>query len=263
MFLFSILPILSQSALREFKMNVSQINNVGFGKASMLAKVPKFIARDSLMKEQNIEINKNLLINRSKLQKVSPLKNLNYDDYFNDIHYNEPSDHEFFADYLGGRDREKEARGVVVGMTIANTFVGGAAAQLPVADIAACASVVGVMCTKIATIYDVKLTYAVMDAIKQSFGASLLAGLSVKTVTWIPLIGNVVNAVATGAITKTVGDRLVDKFETAMKKAQEEFDRNEKLKNIIDENEKLKKRNELINEILAEIAEEERKRNNS
>ena len=126
--------------------------------------------------------------------------------------------------------------------------------QLPPLGVAGVTATVVAMVYQISDIYGVSLSKATQTAIKQCIHTYVVANLAAKAIGVVPILGNIVNAAADVALTKGVGYKMVDTFETARKRADERIKMLEKINNILSENEKLRKRNEIMNEILEEMA---------
>lgn len=165
------------------------------------------------------------------LQKTSVLSPLMYDDYFNDIHFHDIGDDEFFQP---PDDKESEAKGVVIGMTMTNAFVGAATAQFPGADEIALGAVEVAMGLKIIKgvygfAFDEALIKSILLAVKATVTGKVIAKATSKAVTWIPVIGNIINAGVAGYTTKAFGYALVEECE----KIRQELARGKKIDEIL------------------------------
>ena len=236
-------------------MNVQKIDNLSF--------------KSSVLKPSNLKKTLGvaglgataLFANRADLQKNSNLQPLKFEDNDWDLHYPDISDADFYDRYYGPHGKENRAREVVKASQFVNGFAAFSLAQLTTADGLAFLALYTAMATKVATIYDVKLNKAVVDALGTGARAAFINSLAAKAVGKIPIVGNIVNTVVNVGLTRSMGNNLVDKFEEAEKRYQQNLERRRKLEQIINENEELKRRNDEINKILKELAEEEKKKN--
>jgi len=224
-------------------------------KADAISKRASTISQAFLKKT----ISKNLDTARLCMQKSSKLNSLKYDDFFNDIHYTEIDDNEYYGGKTS-KSRKQEAEDVVLGMSLVNGFSGAATAQLGMADWPVYLSTFTLMLTKISTLYDIKLSTATVDSLSNAGRNTFVSLLASKAVTWIPVIGNITSGVLVGVITKTIGSKLIDKFEIAEARYRERLEMREKYNQILSDNAELKRRNEEINEILKELSDEESKK---
>lgn len=209
-------------------MYVSQINNSTFGNAkSMIIKKVNNISEDIVSKSNISQISKNLneskalksniKLERCFLQKKSNLSDLRYDD---DYYY---YDNESMS-------KEDEAKGVVIGMTMTNAFIGFVSAQVPFGDEVVLSSVEAAMGLKIVKgIYGFKFGDAVIKSIMLAVKAHIVGKVLSKSVSWIPGIGNFINAGVAGYTTKAFGYALVDECE----RIQSELDRGKKIDDIL------------------------------
>ena len=204
-------------------MYVSQINNVTFGNAKYLnlyktsTKIKKpvenILSHQMISDSLNIgQINSNSKIVRCLLQKHSTLPDLKYDDYSDST------------------SKEDEAKGVVIGMTMTNAFVGFFSAQFPGADEIALSSIEAAMGLKIVKgIYGFSFGDAIIKSIMLAVKAHIVGKIASKAISWIPGIGNIVNAGVAGYTTKAFGYALVDECE----RIQRELDRGKKIDDIL------------------------------
>ena len=126
--------------------------------------------------------------------------------------------------------KEEEAKGVVVGMTMTNAFIGFFSAQLPGFDEIALSSTELAMGLKIVKgIYGFNFGDAVIKSIMLTVKAHFVGKAVSKTVSWIPGIGNAINAGIAGYTTKAFGYALVDECE----RIQRELDRGKKIDDIL------------------------------
>lgn len=163
--------------------------------------------------QKNINNNQIIPLSRNTLQKNSTLKSLKY-----------PA-------------QEDEAKGVVIGMTMTNAFVAGACAQFPIADEVALGSVEFLMGMKIIKgIYGFKFSEAMIKSIMMSIKATVVGKVAAKAaskcLTWIPGIGNAINAAVAGYTTKAFGYALIKECE----RIQAELDRGKKIDDILNGN---------------------------
>ncbi len=208
-------------------MYISQINSTtNFGCAKMLEKAPQLL-EISLLKNKNPRICLNKKVDRNLLQKNSLLPILHYDDYFNDVHVSDMSDDEYFQP---SKDKEAQAKDVVIKATMTNAFTGAAFAQFPGLDEIGLGAADAAMALRIIRgIYGFKFDDTIIKTILLTVRTNVTRKVVSKTVTWIPLWGNVVNAVTAGYTTKTFGYALVDECERIRK----EIERNKKIDDIL------------------------------
>lgn len=207
-------------------MYISQINNCSFGNTkSMFVKKINNISENTLSNNmightfKNLkeckELKSNIKLDRCFLQKRSSLSDLKYDDYY----YDDDS-----------MSKEEEAKGVVIGMTMTNAFIGFVSAQVPFGDEVVLSSVEAAMGLKIVKgIYGFKFGDAVIKSIMLAVKAHIVGKVLSKSVSWIPGIGNFINAGVAGYTTKAFGYALVDECE----RIQRELDRGKKIDDIL------------------------------
>ena len=208
-------------------MYVSQINSTtNFGCAKMLERTPKLL-EISLLKNKTPKICLNKKVDRNLLQKTSTLPILHYDDYFNDVHVSDMSDDEYFQP---SKDKEAQAKDVVIKATITNAFTGGAFAQFPGLDEIGLSAADAAMALRIVRgIYGFKFDDTVIKTVLLTVRTNVTRKAASKLITWTPLLGNIVNAVVAGYSTKTFGYALVDECERIRK----ELERNKKIDDIL------------------------------
>lgn len=207
-------------------MYISQINNNTFGntKGMFLRRINN-ISENVVSKNIINQIGKNLnesktlksniKLERCLLQKESNLSDLKFDDYY----YDDDS-----------MSKEDEAKGVVIGMTMTNAFIGFVSAQVPFGDEVVLSSVEAAMGLKIVKgIYGFKFGDAVIKSIMLAVKAHIVGKVLSKSVSWIPGIGNFINAGVAGYTTKAFGYALVDECE----RIQSELDRGKKIDDIL------------------------------
>lgn len=207
-------------------MYISQINNNTFGntKGVFLRRINN-ISENVVSKNIINQIGKNLnesktlksniKLERCLLQKESNLSDLKFDDYY----YDDDS-----------MSKEDEAKGVVIGMTMTNAFIGFVSAQVPFGDEVVLSSVEAAMGLKIVKgIYGFKFGDAVIKSIMLAVKAHIVGKVLSKSVSWIPGIGNLINAGVAGYTTKAFGYALVDECE----RIQSELDRGKKIDDIL------------------------------
>lgn len=201
------------------------------------------------------------LLNRATLQKGSASTNLNYDWDFDDQHGTYMDDHQYFDRQARLQTKEGRAREVVKGMTATNGLVGLTLGSLDVTDWFSYSAVVAAMITKISDIYEVELNSKVENALT-SFAKTYFTGMVLSKVTrGIPIIENLVNSASAMTLTKTIGSKLIDRFESAQKRYDREKELQAKLTKMQREIDEMKARNERINQILQEEIEKENKKN--
>lgn len=207
-------------------MYISQINNNTFGntKGMFLRRINN-ISENVVSKNNINQIGKNLnesktlksniKLERCLLQRESNLSDLKFDDYY----YDDDS-----------MSKEDEAKGVVIGMTMTNAFIGFVSAQVPFGDEVVLSSVEAAMGLKIVKgIYGFKFGDAVIKSIMLAVKAHIVGKVLSKSVSWIPGIGNLINAGVAGYTTKAFGYALVDECE----RIQSELDRGKKIDDIL------------------------------
>lgn len=207
-------------------MYISQINNNTFGntKGMFLRRINN-ISENVVSKNIINQIGKNLnesktlksniKLERCLLQRESNLSDLKFDDYY----YDDDS-----------MSKEDEAKGVVIGMTMTNAFIGFVSAQVPFGDEVVLSSVEAAMGLKIVKgIYGFKFGDAVIKSIMLAVKAHIVGKVLSKSVSWIPGIGNLINAGVAGYTTKAFGYALVDECE----RIQSELDRGKKIDDIL------------------------------
>lgn len=96
-----------------------------------------------------------------------------------------------------------------------NAFVGASTAQLPRADEIALGAVEVAMGLKIIKgvygfDFDKALIKSILLAVKATVTGKVIAKTTSKAVTWIPVIGNIINAGVAGYTTKAFGYALVE-----------------------------------------------------
>ena len=166
------------------------------------------------------ELNTDIKIKRCFLQKKSQLQDLKYDDYSYDGYYYDDNE----------MSKEEEAKGVVIGMTMTNAFIGFVSAQVPFGDEVALSAVETTMGIKIVKgIYGFKFGDAIIKSIMLAIKAQIVGKVLSKTVSWIPVFGNFINAGVAGYTTKAFGYALVDECE----RIQKELDRGKKIDDIL------------------------------
>lgn len=195
--------------------------------------------------------------NRKILTSSSELKSLKWDYDWDDTPID---DNDYFFQSKKKQwtpaKRKDEALNMVVGMTIANTFSGTALAQLGPAAWGMVAGGFAAMCARIANIYEVNLSDTVKDTLLNTAKGMFATGIATGLTGFIPILGNIVNGAAAAMLTKSIGTTMVNQFDTALKRAEAQL----ALEEIINENEKLRRRNELLNAELKKLAEEENKK---
>lgn len=196
--------------------------------------------------------------NRNVLKTNSELKPLKWDYDWDDTPM---SDDEYFSrtekKYWTPAKRKGEALNMVIGMTMANTLSGTFLAQLGPAAWGMVAGGFAMMCARIANIYEVNLSDTVKDTILNTAKGMFVTGLATSFTGFIPIIGNIINGAATAMLTKSIGTTMVNQFDIALRRAESQLE----LEKILDENKRLRRRNELLNEELKKLADEENKKN--
>ena len=236
-------------------MYVSQLAGINFGATFKVAPLKQTINKG--IGTQVAKPNRPLL-NRAILQGSSSLRNLNYWDY--DYDDTPMSDTEYFDRKNKTYDKYAEAKDVVRGMTMTGAFSGFFGAQLGGLDIAAATAIVSTMSARIAEIYGIKLFSPASTALKDGISGYVLARMSAKATAGVPLFGNFVNGAVDAIIIKNIGNKLIKTFEDADDRAKKQLELYEQVNGILKENERLRKREELLNKALEELIEEEKKK---
>lgn len=182
-------------------MEVNTINNIGFG-ATLQAPLAKRAVNRSLLKAPKSE-----------------LKTL-----------------------CGPAEKQKAQKWLTV-YAATNTGIAAGLAQFPGADVAWLASVEAAMTLHIFNgIYGFKLSKSAMESLsaaaKGTAGGLLAFFVASKAVTWIPFIGNFINAGTAMLVTKALGEWLIDKAEETDKARK----RGEKIDDFIKRIESYKKK---------------------
>lgn len=172
-------------------MNIVKVNSVGYTKAKNFQKPIK-------------------IIDRKLLQKNSNLLNLN------------------------GPWEKEEAKGWVALYTVGNSGLAAAMAQAPGIDEAALASVEVIMATHIFNkIYKFNFSSTILKSLAMGVTGHAVGKtafkLVSKSITWIPILGNAVNAVISGSTTAALGAAIIN----AAEKLDDARRRGKKLDEII------------------------------
>lgn len=259
-------------------MNIVQINQQSVSSFNRILKPMRSKEMKAILQPQ--VLNQNY---RRFLQCNSELKNLNSIDYFNGIDTDPIGDLEFFDSYLSGAksgtvpppsgngpgtkvyfnsdELKRKAMDLVIGMTLVNGFAGFATAQLGVASWGILVPVVGMMCSRIADIYEVSLRGSALEGLKGASKILYRDSLAAGIISHFPLIGNFSNTVSAVLMTQIIGRNLVNKFDSAQRHAHRELEWYREKERLLEENEYLQKRQELINKYLEQIIENEKKGN--
>ena len=145
---------------------------------------------------------------------------------------------------LAGPEEVEKAKAIVASATTANAITSALTAQLPGELIILKAVETSMVAGILNGIYDYKLSSSVLKGI----GASLLASsagqelfrLSSKAFTWIPLLGNTLNAVISGSVTAALGTLIIEAAEAADKARRQGKEQAEIIKELRDFIEKMK-----------------------
>lgn len=237
-------------------MYVSQLAGINFGATFKVAPLKQTINKGigTQVAKQNRP-----LLNRAILQGSSSLRNLNYWDY--DYDDTPMSDTEYFDRKNKTYDKYSEAKDVVRGMTITGAFSGFFGSKFGGLDIAACMSIIGVMCSRISAIYGIYLKDSISDSLVKTLGAGVKMAYASKVANAVPLFGGLINGAVDAILVKDVGDKMINLFDKADSSAKKQLEFYEKMNGILEENERLRKREELLNKALEELIEEEKKKN--
>lgn len=130
---------------------------------------------------------------------------------------------------LAGPNEVRKARAWVAAYTAGNASIAGLTAQAGGLEEVALSGVEAVMAAHIFNgIYDFKLSKTLLEslatAVKGHFIGKTAYKLASKGLTWIPGLGNALNAIVAGTTTATLGAYLIDKaeeFEKAKKRGME------------------------------------------
>lgn len=140
---------------------------------------------------------------------------------------------------LAGPEEKRKARRWVAAYTAGNATLAAATAQAPGVDELALSGVEVIMATHIFNgIYDFKFSKTILKALAAGVAGHAIGKttfkLISKAVTWVPVVGNGVNAVVSGTTTAALGASLIEMAE----EMDEARRRGKKLDDFIKEMEK-------------------------
>lgn len=128
--------------------------------------------------------------------------------------------------HLAGPEEKSAAKAWVVAYTAGNAVLAAATAQAPGFDEALLAGVEVVMATHIFNgIYDFKFSKTALKSLGSGVAGHVIGKnafkLATKAFTWIPGIGNGLNAIVSGTTTAALGAALIDMAEDFDKKRRQ------------------------------------------
>lgn len=125
-------------------------------------------------------------------------------------------------------NEQKLCHGIIHSAGVSAAAVGAGLAQLPLADNAVITPIQITMIISLGKVFDQKITKTIAQSLLSGFVANFLGrGVAQAAIGWIPVAGNVTNAVTAAAITESIGWISVDYFykERYLKKATESDER--------------------------------------
>ena len=146
---------------------------------------------------------------------------------------------------LCGPEEKRKAKAIVASATASNALISAATAQAPGADLLPLKAVETTMVASILNgVYNFNLGGAVLKGIAGALLASSagqeLFKIATKTVSWIPLIGNCLNSIASGSVTASLGALIIEAAEAADKARRQGKDQDEIIKILKEFIEKMK-----------------------
>lgn len=119
---------------------------------------------------------------------------------------------------LMGPKEKRKAQGWVAAYTLGNSAIAAGMAQMPGADEAVLAGVEVAMATHIFNgIYDFKFSKTALKSLAMGVAGHAVGKttfkLLTKSVSWVPMFGNAVNAVVSGSTTAALGAAIIEMAE--------------------------------------------------
>lgn len=111
------------------------------------------------------------------------------------------------------REQKMKCHRIIHGASALAALTGGGLAQLPMGDAAALSANELQMIIRLGRVFGIELTEAAARAAIASEAATILGRtISKYTIGWIPVYGNVCNAVTASTVTESIGWHMAEDF---------------------------------------------------
>ncbi len=135
------------------------------------------------------------------------------------------------AEYMSEQERSK-CHAIIHSAAVAAGAIGGGLAQIPTSDTLVITPLQIGMVASLGNVFGKSLTDTAIKALLSSFTAAFVGRTISQSLTWLPIVGNIVNGSTAFAMTEAVGWSIANYFakETAIEAEQAQQEAEERLK---------------------------------
>ncbi|MBQ7594039.1 MAG: hypothetical protein IJU48_06770 [Synergistaceae bacterium] len=144
------------------------------------------------------------------------------------------------AEYMSEQERSK-CHAIIHSAAVAAAAIGGGLAQIPTSDAFLITPLQIGMVASLGNVFGKSLTDTAIKALLSSFTAAFVGRTISQSLTWLPIVGNIVNGSTAFAMTEAVGWAIANYFakETAIEAEQARKEAEERLKAEEEENQRI------------------------